>query len=131
MSRKQARFVVKNLIYMTISVSENWRACISFADPMKPIKAEKNVTAYSPARMIGGQNLMAEMMFSFRRREACVMLAANERIPTIYTTSVVSMAQSAPWRLDLLGLRRSLDIEAPAKRLDVAGNRIQNKSCNA
>lgn len=30
------------------------RACMSFAEPIKPINAEKNVVANSPAKIMGG-----------------------------------------------------------------------------
>lgn len=37
-------------------------ACMSFAEPIRPMRAEKNVVATSPAKIIGGQILVAWMM---------------------------------------------------------------------
>ena len=35
------------------------RACISFADPIRPMRAEKKVVENSPAKMMGGQILVS------------------------------------------------------------------------
>jgi len=44
-----------------------------------PINAEKNVTAHSPARMMGGDRLVRGMTFALARNDSCVVLAAMDR----------------------------------------------------
>lgn len=58
------------------------RAWNSLAEPMMPIKAEKKVTAHSPARMTGGDMLVRERTFAFARKDSWVVLAAMERTTT-------------------------------------------------
>jgi hypothetical protein len=106
------------------------RACSNFAAAMTPIKAEKKVVANSPAKIPGGQMLVSWIMLGFRRNEWCLVLDAKETITSRYARKVDNIAQSVPRGMALLGLRRSPDMEAPAKIPDVAGKRIPNKSRN-
>lgn len=87
---------------------------------MTPIVAEKNVTAHSPAKIIGLDKLMAERIFAFAKNEAGVVEAAMDTMTIKYTIKVASMAQSVPLGIVVLGFFKSPDMEAPAKMPDVA-----------
>src|SRR3569833_3370582 len=70
------------------------------------------------------------MTFSFRSRDPRVVDAANDRMTTRYAKKVDSIAQRVPLGIDLLGFRRSPDMDAPANMPLVAGNRMPNRSLN-
>ena len=106
------------------------RACISLADPMTPIRAEKKVVAHSPAKIKGAQILVSWMILGFPRKEAWVVLDASDTITSTYAIKVDSMAHNVPTGIALLGFFRSPDMEAPAKMPEVAGKRIPNRSRN-
>lgn len=63
----------------SLSRAKAWN---NFAEPMMPMRAEKKVTAHSPARTIGADRFVREMMLSFARKESREMVQAMERITT-------------------------------------------------
>lgn len=101
----------------SLSFARAWK---SLADPIIPIKAEKKVTAHSPASMIGEDKFVSERTLLLASRESRLVVAAMDRTTTKYTMNVVNMAQSVPFGIALLGFLRSPDMDAPAKMPDVA-----------
>lgn len=125
------------------------RACSDFAEPITPIKAEKNEEANSPPRIrffemltysrIGNlSNMMRDstggvptscMIFRFLYKLSRLIVAPIDKMTRVYATKVNMRPCKVPLGIDLLGFFRSPDILAPAKIPAVAGKRIPNKSC--
>lgn len=100
------------------SPGSNWslaRARKRPADVLMPIRAEKPVTAHSPAKITFRDKLVSGMMLVLERSDSCVMLDAIDRTTMKYTMNVDKVAHNVPFGMALLGFLRSPDMDAPAK----------------
>jgi hypothetical protein len=84
------------------------------------MRAEKKVTAHSPARIIGAYKLVRDITLLLARKDSWVVAAAMERMTVKYAMNVVRVAHNVPCGIALLGFLKSPDMEAPANIPEVA-----------
>lgn len=111
---------------MAINLAKAWR---DLADPITPIKAEKNDVANSPSKIkspeifvyqsvswvlaIWKRKLTSCIMFKSLYMESREIEAPIDKITKVYVMNVKRSPCSVPLGIDLLGFRRSPDILAP------------------